>query len=159
MKEAVSRGKVEKSIWVDTKNMIADVLTKESVPTLLIMGILNNGVLSNDVSKSMPKMGVLNKDVSYGVKEVLDYSVINNDVSNSVPDEGVLNKDVFYGMKEVLDNSVLSNNVSNSVLSLRVYSIRMGSMACLTETLSATKQESGKKPGKIDIPVVRTPMY
>ena len=29
MKDAVSRGDLEKFIWVDTKNMIADVLTKE----------------------------------------------------------------------------------------------------------------------------------
>ena len=40
--------------------------------------------------------GVLNKDVSYGVKEVLGYSEPNNDVS-----KGVLNQDVLYG---VLDN-------------------------------------------------------
>ena len=82
--------------------MISDVLTKESVPALLITGILDNGVL--------------NKDVFYGVKEVLDYSVLNNDVSNSVPNKGVLNKDVFYGLKEVIDYSVLNNEVSNSVL-------------------------------------------
>ena len=43
MKDAVSRGKVEKSIWVYTKNMIADVLTKESAPTFLITEILDNG--------------------------------------------------------------------------------------------------------------------
>ena len=42
MKDAVSRGEVEKFIWVDTKNMIADVLTKESAPTFLITEILDN---------------------------------------------------------------------------------------------------------------------
>ena len=31
---------MEKSIWVDMKNMIEDVLTKESAPTFLITEIL-----------------------------------------------------------------------------------------------------------------------
>ena len=38
---------MEKFIWVDTKNMIADVLTKESAPTHLIKDVLDNGVLNN----------------------------------------------------------------------------------------------------------------
>ena len=41
--DAVSRGKAEKSIWVDTKNIIVDVLTKESALIFLITEILDNG--------------------------------------------------------------------------------------------------------------------
>ena len=72
VKDAVIRGKVEKSIWADMKNKIADVLTKESNTTFLIMEILDNGVLNNDVYNSVPSKGVLNKDVFYGVKKILD---------------------------------------------------------------------------------------
>ena len=53
MKDGVSRGEVEKFIWVDTKNMIAGVLTKESAPSFLIKNVLDNGVLNNDVSNGM----------------------------------------------------------------------------------------------------------
>ena len=72
---------MEKSIWVDMKNMIEDVLTKESAPTFLITEILIMGIFDK---------GVLNKDVFYGMKEVLDYSVLNKDVLY-----GVLDSDAF----------------------------------------------------------------
>ena len=36
MKDGAGRGEVEEFIWVDTKRMIADVLTNESAPTYLI---------------------------------------------------------------------------------------------------------------------------
>ena len=49
MKDAVSRSQVEEFIWVDTKNMIADVLTKESAPTFLIKEALDNSMLDNGV--------------------------------------------------------------------------------------------------------------
>ena len=37
---------MEKFIWVDTKNMIADVLTKESARTYLIKEVFDDGVLN-----------------------------------------------------------------------------------------------------------------
>ena len=46
LKDSVSRGEVEKFIWVNTKNMIADVLTKDSAPIHLIKDILDNGILN-----------------------------------------------------------------------------------------------------------------
>ena len=51
MKDPVSRGEVEKFIWVDTKNMIADVLTKDSAPTHLIKEVLDKGVLNNTTAE------------------------------------------------------------------------------------------------------------
>ena len=51
MKDTVSRGEEEKFIWVDKKNMIADVLTKKSAPTYLIKEVLSNGVLNNQTGK------------------------------------------------------------------------------------------------------------
>ena len=69
MKDAVSQGEVKKFIWVHTKNIIANVLTKESAPTFLIKEILDYGMLNSDVSTSMPNQNVFDNDVYYGVKE------------------------------------------------------------------------------------------
>ena len=38
MKDSVNEGKVEKYIWTNTKNMIADILTKDSAPTYWTAG-------------------------------------------------------------------------------------------------------------------------
>ena len=47
MKDAVNEGKVEKYIWTNTKNMIADILTKDSAPTYLMKEVLDSGQFSN----------------------------------------------------------------------------------------------------------------
>ena len=43
MKDAISRGEVEKYIWVDTNNMLADVLTNESADCQALKRVFENG--------------------------------------------------------------------------------------------------------------------
>merc|ERR1712098_154799 len=51
MKDAISRGEVEKYIWVDTKNMLADVLTKESADSQALKRIFENGDIEIQIRK------------------------------------------------------------------------------------------------------------
>ena len=39
---------MEEFIWVDTKRMVADVLTKDSAPTYLIKEILDSGIINQE---------------------------------------------------------------------------------------------------------------
>ena len=47
IKDTVSRGEVEKIIWIDTKMVIPHVLTKESALTELIEEVFEKGVLNS----------------------------------------------------------------------------------------------------------------
>ena len=51
MKDAISRGEVEKYIWVDTKNMLADVLTKESADSQALKRVFENGDIDIQIRK------------------------------------------------------------------------------------------------------------
>ena len=43
MKDNLARNEIEKFIWVESHNIIADLLTKESADPKLIMQVLNSG--------------------------------------------------------------------------------------------------------------------
>ena len=44
MKDSISRGEVRKYVWIDTKQMLADILTKDSVKAADIIAVFRTGV-------------------------------------------------------------------------------------------------------------------
>ena len=56
MKDNLARKEVEVFRWVETKEMIADLLTKDSADPGLFMEVLNNGLLPRKIENTGGKI-------------------------------------------------------------------------------------------------------